>query len=291
MVIQFDPGPAEPGRVAPEELQRRLTRCGLSPDRDGTTGPDAVRLTLCGRGWESQNLAALVASARAHPGRTVSAGSAASAFAPGLSAGAKLPTAPVAIQVLPPSTIFLDRDGTILQPVPYLNDAAQVALLPGAAAGLRRLADAGRRLVVLTNQSGIGRGVIAPEELERVHARMESLLQARGVRLDGIFTCPHAPDAGCGCRKPAIGMARAAAERFGLDLTRSIVVGDAVVDIGLARQLQVPAVLVLSGDGMLTLRSGTQPPDLAITDLEELAEICLHPAGVGLEPAPSSGHP
>ena len=138
----------------------------------------------------------------------------------------------------------------------FLADPAGVMLLPGAVTGLKALAAGGFRLVVLTNQSGVGRGRFGMDSVTRVNARLSQLLSAAGVTLDGIYVCPHAPEAECGCRKPGTGLATAAARELGLDLTQAIVVGDRAADLGLARRLGVPGFLVTTGQGQATLESG-----------------------------------
>ena len=113
--------------------------------------------------------------------------------------------------------VMLDRDGTIIAERDYLADPAGVELLPGALAGLRRLQGAGFGLVVLTNQSGVARGYVSEARLAEIHARMRDLLAAGDVALDGVYHCPHAPEANCACRKPATGLALAAAAEHGFD--------------------------------------------------------------------------
>lgn len=163
--------------------------------------------------------------------------------------------------------VLLDRDGTLIVERHYLADPAGVELLPGAAEGLRRMRELGLRLVVVTNQSGIARGYLDEATLAAIHARMESLLAAEGVVLDGIFHCPHLPDAGCGCRKPLTGMAEQGARALGFSLSRSFMVGDKACDIGLGRRLGVPTVLVTTGYGARELEAGVAAdavaPDLA----------------------------
>ncbi|HUH14048.1 MAG TPA: HAD family hydrolase [Longimicrobiales bacterium] len=145
--------------------------------------------------------------------------------------------------------MFVDRDGTLIEERDYLADPAGVALLPGAAAGLRRLARAGLALVLVTNQSGIARGRYGEAEYARVQARLEALLASEGVRLDGAYHCPHHPDftGPCDCRKPQPGLFVRAARELGLDLTGSTAVGDRLRDV-------VP-VLALGGKGIL-VRTG-----------------------------------
>ena len=106
----------------------------------------------------------------------------------------------------PRRVVLLDRDGTIIIDRHYLADPRGVELIEGAAEGLRRLAALGLGLVVVTNQSAIGRGRLDVEGLERIHRELSRLLADRGVRLDGIFWCPHRPEDDCDCRKPRSGM-------------------------------------------------------------------------------------
>ncbi len=110
---------------------------------------------------------------------------------------------------------LLDRDGTVIEDRGYLRDPEEVALLPGAVAGLRLLAEHHILPVLVTNQSGIARGLISPLDLSRVNARLEHILSVEGVRLAGVFSCPHSPEDGCGCRKPEPGLAEAAGASLG----------------------------------------------------------------------------
>ena len=170
----------------------------------------------------------------------------------------------------PRGAALLDRDGTLIVERDYLADPEGVELLPGAAEGLRRMRGLGLALVVVTNQSGVGRGYFSETTLRAVHERMESLLAREGVRLDGIYYCPHAPDDGCDCRKPATGLADRAARELGFALHRSAVVGDKGSDVALARALGVPAVLVGTGYGQRELAAGVQA-DAVAADLVEAA--------------------
>ena len=126
--------------------------------------------------------------------------------------------------------LFLDRDGTLIVDVGYPRDPALVEILPGAVAALRALAR-DWVLVVISNQSGIGRGLITPIEATAVHDRFVAAFAAEGVAFAGVYYCPHAPDAGCPCRKPAPGMLREAARDLGLDLATSVMVGDKAADV------------------------------------------------------------
>lgn len=185
--------------------------------------------------------------------------------------------------------VLLDRDGTIMQNRHYLADAEGVSLLPGARGGIHALNAVGLPVAVLTNQSGVARGLVPPEALVAIHQRLREELQAGGARVDGIYHCPHGPEDDCGCRKPAAGMARQAAADLGLDLAAAVMAGDSEADLGLAAGLGIPGFLVLTGAGRKTLQSGAVPADYCIEGLEDLAQICIHPAGVPWPLPPSEG--
>jgi D-glycero-D-manno-heptose 1,7-bisphosphate phosphatase len=146
------------------------------------------------------------------------------------------------------AAIFFDRDGTLIEDVGYPRDPARVRLLDGAAEALAQLGRAGFRLVVVSNQSGIGRGLITAEEARTVHERFVAELEHRGVHLDGARYCPHAPDAGCECRKPAPGLLLAAADELGLDLEASFMIGDKAADVEAGRRAGCRTIL-LAPDG------------------------------------------
>lgn len=127
--------------------------------------------------------------------------------------------------------VFLDRDGVINVDRGYVHRIEDFEFVPGIPFMLRELQLDGWRLVVVTNQSGIGRGLFSEDDYERVTQHMREQLAAHGVRLDGVYHCPHAPDQGCGCRKPKPGMLLRAAASLGLDLSRSVLVGDKESDM------------------------------------------------------------
>jgi len=147
--------------------------------------------------------------------------------------------------------VFLDRDGTLIEEVKYLSDPEGVVLIPGAVEALTLLRDAGFVLVVVTNQSGIARGLYEVDDYESVAGRLDELLAVHGLRLDATHFCPHHPDISgdCSCRKPATGMHREAAETLGLDSTRSFFVGDRVRDLLPALELGGEGILVRTGYG------------------------------------------
>jgi len=143
--------------------------------------------------------------------------------------------------------IFLDRDGTIIVEREYLADPADVALERGAAEGLRRLQHLGWPLVVVSNQSGVGRGYFPESAVHAVNARVADLLRAEGVTIAGWYHCPHAPDDRCACRKPADGMIRQASADLGLDPTRSVMIGDKPSDVELAHRIRAIGILLETG--------------------------------------------
>jgi heptosyltransferase-2 len=141
-------------------------------------------------------------------------------------------------------TVFLDRDGTLNYNPGYLKVAAELKLLAGVGPALARLKGAGAKLVVVTNQSGVGRGIITLKDLEAIHARLEGILEQEGAALDAIYFCPHHPDDGCRCRKPNVGMVERAASELQLNLRRSYLIGDHARDIQLAHRVGAKAILL-----------------------------------------------
>jgi len=145
--------------------------------------------------------------------------------------------------------VFLDRDGTIARDVPYCSRPEDFELLPGAPEAIRLLNESGLLVVVVTNQSGIGRGYFTEETLARIHRKMLEELKRCGARVDGIYYCPHHPDDGCDCRKPKTALFRKAAQDLNIDLARSFVVGDMPLDIDAGRAIGARTVLMTTGPG------------------------------------------
>lgn len=152
--------------------------------------------------------------------------------------------------------VFLDRDGTINEQMGYINHLSRFHLLPGAAAAIRMLNVSQVPVVVVTNQSGLARGYFPQALLDEVHAEMKRQLSMEGARLDGVYVCPHHPEAtevgfrqDCNCRKPKTGLLERAAAELNLDLTRSYLVGDRWSDITCAQRAGCTPVLVLTGYG------------------------------------------
>jgi D-glycero-D-manno-heptose 1,7-bisphosphate phosphatase len=144
---------------------------------------------------------------------------------------------------------LIDRDGTINEERHHLATPDEVALIPGSADALVRLRDIGLGIVVVTNQAEVGRGHLAPADLDRINARLRTLLAEHGAVVDGIEVCPHRPEDGCDCRKPKPGMALRAAQRLGFELDASVVIGDHLADLGMGRAIGATTILVRTGHG------------------------------------------
>lgn len=151
---------------------------------------------------------------------------------------------------------FLDRDGTVCEEVGYVNHLSRSRLLDHSAEAIRLINRAGWLAVVTTNQAGVARGYFEESLVHAVHARLRTLLETVGARLDAIYFCPHHPSEGvppwradCECRKPRPGMILRAARELDIDLARSCVIGDSVVDIEAGDNAGVPGILVLTGYG------------------------------------------
>jgi D,D-heptose 1,7-bisphosphate phosphatase len=145
--------------------------------------------------------------------------------------------------------VVLDRDGTIIEERNYLSEPADVKLLPGAGAALRELRRLGFGLLIITNQSAIGRGHFDEARLDQIHERLRELLSADDVEWDGLYYCPHTPEADCSCRKPRPGLLSQAAEKLCFDLTESIVIGDKESDVEMGRRVGATTFLVRTGYG------------------------------------------
>lgn len=201
--------------------------------------------------------------------------------------------------------VFLDRDGTVSLEMGYIHEAdlPRYALNPGAAEGMKRLQQAGYKLVLVTNQSGVARGYYPLYTVDLVHARLKELLAEQGVSLDGIYYCPHhanptgPADTGdkdtpgssdarpvpelsidCDCRKPRPGMGLRAQADLDLDLAGSWMIGDKAADLGFADALGLKSVLVTTGHGAASLakmEAKGRRPERVAADLREAARLIL----------------
>jgi D-glycero-D-manno-heptose 1,7-bisphosphate phosphatase len=178
---------------------------------------------------------------------------------------------------------FLDRDGTLNEEVNFVRTPEQLTMLPGAAASVRALNDHGIVVCVISNQSGVARGLFTEKDLVPIHTRLERELEREGAWIDRIYYCPHHPTEGkppynivCSCRKPETGMLRQAAQEFDLDLRRSFVVGDRIVDIQAGRTAGATTILVMTGYGPHALeecRENGVIPDFVAANITDATRI------------------
>jgi heptosyltransferase II len=179
-------------------------------------------------------------------------------------------------------TVFLDRDGTLNYDPGYLKVAADLKLLAGVGSALARLKGAGAKLVVVTNQSGVGRGIITLKDLEAIHARLQGLLEQEDAALDAIYFCPHHPDDGCRCRKPNVGMVERAVSELQLDLRHSYLVGDHARDIQLAHRVGAKAILIttelVDAQALDRLKTEQALPDAVTKSMTEAVDWILEDA-------------
>jgi D-glycero-D-manno-heptose 1,7-bisphosphate phosphatase len=184
--------------------------------------------------------------------------------------------------------IFMDRDGTLAEEVGYVNHVSRFRLFPWAIDAVRLVNRSGRLAVLITNQAGVARGYFPEPVVHEVHERLRGALTAGAARLDGIYYCPHHPDAGappyrqdCDCRKPKPGLLRRAAEDLGIDLTRSWVVGDRLGDLEVAWAVGARGALVKTGYGRGELEyhatAWPRQPDLVAEHLLEAVSGILGP--------------
>jgi D-glycero-D-manno-heptose 1,7-bisphosphate phosphatase len=192
--------------------------------------------------------------------------------------------------------IFLDRDGTVCEEVGYVNHVDRVRLCDGSALAVRKANEAGFQTVLVTNQSGVARQYFPESLVGEVHDRLRNLLASEGARLDGIYYCPHHPDAtsesygrDCDCRKPRPGMLLRAAAEMGIDLAASYMIGDTIRDVEAGHGAGATTVMVRTGYGKGQLqfhsRDWAISPDHVAEDLLDAVEWILGRArrGRGLE--------
>jgi len=182
--------------------------------------------------------------------------------------------------------VFLDRDGTINEEIDFLRTPDELRLIPGAGAAIRSLNERHLVTCVISNQSGVARGFLTEADLLPIHERLEQELGRDNARLDRIYYCPHHPTEGrppyniaCECRKPKTGMLRKGAEEFGLDLKRSFVVGDRIVDVQAGQAVGATTILVLTGYGKTAAEECSTEgvrPDRTATSIVEAVDFILN---------------
>jgi D-glycero-D-manno-heptose 1,7-bisphosphate phosphatase len=176
--------------------------------------------------------------------------------------------------------VVLDRDGTIIKEKHYLSAPDQVELIPGVATGLRQLLEMGVGMIIVSNQSGIGKGLFSESQLKLVHEHLKNLLNAEGVHLSGIYFCPHVPSDNCSCRKPAPGLVELAAHELGFVPQDCFVVGDQACDVELGRRINATTFLVRTGYGMQTVLESAIAPDYMVDTAGDIVSIIKAIGGV-----------
>ena len=171
--------------------------------------------------------------------------------------------------------VVLDRDGVINQDSPaYIKSPEEWHAIPGSLEAIAKLNRAGFLVVVASNQSGLGRGYLTPETLNKIHQKMERELAAVGGKLDGIFICPHSPEDHCDCRKPKPGLLFQIIDKFGTKPEEMLSIGDSMRDLLAAKTAGIPAVLVKTGNGQVTFSS--EKVDVPVfDDLAAVADAIL----------------
>ncbi len=165
--------------------------------------------------------------------------------------------------------VFLDRDGTMARDVSYCSRPEDFELFPSTARAVKRFRELGFKVIVVTNQSGVGRGYFSEETLAEIHDKMKKSLAEEGAFVDGIYYCPHHPDDNCNCRKPRLGMIVRAAQDHDIDLGQSFVVGDLTFDIGLGKAAGTQTILV---GGSPSDEAIALEPDAVVPDLRAAAQ-------------------
>ena len=164
---------------------------------------------------------------------------------------------------------FLDRDGTLVEEVNYLSRVEDLRIFPYTAEALRHLKQLGFLTIVVTNQSGIGRGISTEAAMNGIHKAMKADL---GDLIDGFYFCPHLPDSGCSCRKPGTGMIEEAEQSFAIDRARSWMIGDKLLDIETGFKAGMNSALVKTGYGTKTIDKIVRQPDVIADDLLAVVE-------------------
>ncbi len=170
-------------------------------------------------------------------------------------------------------TVLIDRDGVIVKNRDdYVKSLDEFEILPGAIEAIAALSKDGHRVFVITNQSAIGRGLTSRAEVDRMHEKLAGEVKRLGGRIDAFLVCPHTPDDGCDCRKPAPGLLYQARDGYGVDLESAVVIGDARSDVEAARAAGCASILVLSG---ITPATSSDLADHMAATISEAARLIL----------------
>lgn len=168
--------------------------------------------------------------------------------------------------------VFLDRDGTIIEHVDYLHEAERVSFLPGVFPALQRMRELGYRLIIVTNQPGIGTGYFTKDDFFRVNKKFLTEAHHAGVRFDRILFCPHSVGDNCSCRKPGAALLLRVEEELNLDMSRSFMIGDMTTDVEAGARAGCRTILLRSGFGGSDKRSSASP-DYVVDNLSAAADI------------------
>lgn len=168
--------------------------------------------------------------------------------------------------------VFLDRDGTINEDTGYIDSPERLIFIDGASSAIKKLNSKGYRVIIITNQSGVGRGYFSKEAVDAVNKKLEETLKKQGAHLDGIYYCPHHPDDNCECRKPKIGLLEKAKKDLDIDFKKSYVVGDKISDVELASKIGGKGILVLTGEGKEHKKMLKSPLSYIADDLKDAVE-------------------
>ena len=160
--------------------------------------------------------------------------------------------------------VFIDRDGTLIEEVNFLSRTEDLRLFSFTRESIDLLREHGFMVVVVTNQSGIGREIYSEDDMHAIH---ESIQEQLSSSLSGFYFCPHLPDAGCECRKPSLGMIKAACEDFQIDLEHSWMIGDKKLDIETGENAGIKTAMVLTGYGRNHINDLKRPPDIVAENL------------------------
>lgn len=165
--------------------------------------------------------------------------------------------------------VFVDRDGTLIEEVDFLSRVEDLRFFPFTGEAIRILRESGFLIIVVTNQSGVGRGIFDESAMHEIHGKIQTELPEK---LDRFYFCPHLPDAGCDCRKPRPGMIEAACADFAIDLENSWMIGDKAIDVETGFNANIKTALVLTGYGPKALEALERKPDLVAENLLEAAK-------------------
>jgi histidinol-phosphate phosphatase family protein len=172
--------------------------------------------------------------------------------------------------------VFIDKDGTLIHDVPYNVDPRRVQLAIGAGQALRRMKDEGYKLIVISNQSGVARGLFEEKDLLPINRQIQSLLAAYDVRVDAFYYCPHGPGDGCECRKPMPGMILQAARDNGVRPQISWMIGDILNDVEAGNRAGCRTIHLDNGNETEWVKGNYREPGYAAKDLMEAADIICH---------------